>query len=259
MPKAASSKGKASSARRSEPIQYIYVVTETESGPYQETENKILGIYESKTQANQSANTFARSTEYEHYWDRDEDKPGYPEETQDANGCISIEAEDEEGDLWKIAVARHIKTPMNDPTPKAKGGATSTTAKGEGAATTTATKKKTSTPTTGTSTHSSATNYVYLVWKIEDPCGESEKEVKRIYKSKDEANQYAISMARKNFPDWFVQKGERGYDQDNPVFADWLVEETKVCKDANGCIFMAATDERGDSIKIKVEKQILYV
>ncbi|EPE33483.1 hypothetical protein GLAREA_06496 [Glarea lozoyensis ATCC 20868] len=71
-------------------------MTETESEPYNGTEREILGTYDSKALANQSAKTFARSRHAD-YWDHDGDEMGYTKETEDVNGCLSIRARDPEG------------------------------------------------------------------------------------------------------------------------------------------------------------------
>lgn len=260
MPKAASSKAKVSSAKRSEPIQYIYIVTQTESGPYIQTEKEVLGTYESKTEANKSVKTFARSN-FADYWDRDEDEPEYPEETQDVNGCISIEAESQEGDAWEVSATRHVKTAANDAkAAAAKGNAGVAITKAK-ATSTAATKGKKSTPNTGASSASTAITHVYLVWKIEDgPYIENKTDVRRTYQSRDAANKYAISMARKEFSDWFVQKGEEGYDIDDLIFKEpGIFEESEVCKDGDGCISITAQDLEGEFNEIKVEKQLIYV
>lgn len=264
MPKAASPKTKASSAGPSDPVQYIYIVTCTDPGPYYEdmdpeqyedTKTEVLGTYELQAEAIKSAKSFARS-EYQDFWDQGEDAPEYPEETHDANGCVSIKASDQEGDEWIVAVTRHVKPPANEPSPKAaQSDAAAAKKKEKGAITGATTEEKTSTP----STTSTAIDHVYLVWKIDNRgWGPTKTEIKRIYKSRFDANDFARSMARGDFPDWFAEDKVYGYESDGLTFNESALEKSKLCKDSNGCIFIGATDIDGDSFEIKVVKQMIH-
>jgi len=271
MPKAAApSEAKVSAAKSSEPIQYTYVVTEKESGPYQDTVSEILGTYDSLSQANKSAKTLARSRHPVH-WDFDEGALEHPEETQDGNGCVSIEAEDQEGGAWEMTVTRHVKTAAQGSggaTGKKRGrppGSTSATAKKRDHTGTPITPAKRGRPlgstskakaaATSASASSTAITHVYLVWRIENRRGAPAKiDISRTYMSGDEANAYAKSMARKDFEDWF----SKDEGESELVFEDYLLESRELSKNSDGCIFIAARDMGGDSFEIKVEKQMIY-